>query len=135
MPNSTSANAALLAGRILLALIFVLSGINKLTSIEMTTGYMQAMGLPGILVWPTIAVEILGGLAIAVGFQTAAASLILAAFTLLAALIFHRNLGDQMQFINFMKNLAISGGFLALFAAGPGRYSVDQRGGKLAAAH
>jgi putative oxidoreductase len=129
MPTSSSQNAALLAGRILLALIFVISGFGKLTNVTGTIGYMEAMGVPGILVWPTIVVELLGGLAIIAGFQTTLVSLALAVFTLLAALLFHRQLGDQMQFINFMKNLAIAGGFLALSASGPGLWSLDARRG------
>jgi putative oxidoreductase len=135
MPTSTSANAALLVGRILLALIFVVSGLSKLTSIEATMGYMEAMGVPGALLWPTIALEVIGGIAIVAGYQTAITSLLLAAFTLVAGILFHSNLGDQMQFINFMKNLAITGGFLALFAAGPGAWSVDARIRGVATAH
>jgi putative oxidoreductase len=127
MPDTTQANAALLVGRILLALIFITSGVSKLGSIGEVVGYIQSAGLPGFMVWPTIAVEVLGGLAIILGFQTRIASVLLAGFTLLAALFFHRELGDQMQFIQFMKNLAITGGFLVLAVAGPGQWSLDGR--------
>jgi len=127
MPNTTSTNASLLGARILLALIFVLSGVSKLGSISGTMGYMEQMGVPGILLYPTIALEVLGGLAIIVGWQTRLVSLALAAFTILAAVLFHSNLGDQNQFINFMKNIAIAGGFLALFAAGPGAWALDSK--------
>jgi putative oxidoreductase len=133
MSSSSSNNAALLVGRILLAIIFVLSGFGKLSNPAGTMGYMESAGLPGLLVWPTIALEFIGGLALVAGFQTRLVSLALAAFTLVAALIFHRNLADQMQMINFMKNLAISGGFLALYVAGPGLWSLDARRGAVPA--
>ena len=76
---------------------------------------------------PTIALELLGGIAIILGWQTRIIALALAAFTLVAALIFHNNLGDQMQQIMFMKNLAITGGLLFLVAFGAGRLSIDSR--------
>jgi putative oxidoreductase len=129
MPNSQSVNAALLVGRVLLAVIFLVSGLGKLSDPAGTMGYMQQAGLPGILVWPTIAVEVLGALAIIAGFQTAVTALVLAVFTLLAALFFHLDFGNQIQFVNFMKNLAITGGFLVLAAAGPGQWSLDARRG------
>ena len=74
-----------------------------------------------------IAVEILGGAALLAGFQTRYAAWGLAAFTLLAAVLFHRNLGDQMQAIMFFKNIAVVGGLIALAALGAGAYSVDGR--------
>jgi putative oxidoreductase len=127
MPSTSTINASLLVGRILLALIFLGSGLGKLSNPAATMGYMESAGVPGILLWPTIALELVGGLALVAGYQTAIASLLLAAFTLVAGLLFHHDLGDQMQFVHFMKNLAICGGFLALFAAGPGQWSLDGR--------
>ncbi len=116
-----------LAGRVMIASIFVLSGLSKIPAIDGTQGYMEAMGLPGILVYPTILFEVAAGLAIIAGFQTRLVALALAGFTLLLALIFHNQLGDQMQFILFMKNVAIAGGLLFLVRNGAGDLSLDNR--------
>ncbi|HSI95147.1 MAG: DoxX family protein [Methylophilaceae bacterium] len=116
-----------LVGRILLALIFILSGIGKISDPAGTAGFMESMGVPGILVWPTIALEILGGIAIAIGFQTRIAAFALAAFSIAAAVIFHHNFADQMQMIMFLKNLSIAGGLLLLAASGALSFGVDCR--------
>ncbi len=116
-----------LAGRVMIALIFVLSGFNKISAIEGMQGYMEASGLPGILIYPTILFEVAAGLAIVAGFQTRLVALALAGFTLLSALIFHNQLGDQMQFGMFMKNVAMAGGFLLLVRFGAGELSIDNR--------
>ena len=116
-----------LFGRILLALIFVLSGIGKLADPSGTMQYMQAMGVPGILLWPTIGLELLGGIAIAVGYQTRVAAFALAGFCVVSALIFHRHLGDQVQMIMFLKNLAMAGGFLLLVSSGATSYALERR--------
>jgi putative oxidoreductase len=116
-----------LAGRILLALIFVLSGLSKISSPSGTMQYMEAVGLPGMLLWPTIALELLGGIAIIVGYQTRAVALALAGFCVVSGLLFHRNFGDQMQMIMFLKNLAMAGGFLLLASTGATAYALDAR--------
>lgn len=120
-------NPTLLLARVLLAAIFVLSGYSKIGGYAGTQGYMEKMGVPGALLPLVIAVELLGGLALVVGFQTRIAALLLAGFTLVAGFLFHFNLADQMQFIQFFKNVSIAGGFLALAVAGPGAWSVDRR--------
>ncbi len=120
-------NISLLIGRILLAHIFLLAGINKITAYSGTQAYMEAMGVDGILLPFVIALEIAGAVAIIIGWQTRWAAYALALFTLLAAFLFHFNLAEQMQTILFMKNLAIIGGFLLLVAAGPGQFSVDAK--------
>lgn len=127
MNNSTLGNAVGLAARILLAIIFVMAGIGKLMDPAGTVGYMEAMGVPGFLVWPTIILELGGGILIAVGYQTRIVALLLAAFTVLAGLIFHHQFADQNQMIHFMKNLAIAGGFLSLVVNGAGGWSIDGR--------
>ncbi len=116
-----------LVGRVTIALIFVLAGSSKFSAIEGTQGYMQALGLPGILIYPTILFEVAAGLAIIAGFQTRSVALALAGFSLLSALIFHNQLGDQTQFILFMKNVAMAGGFLFLARYGAGELSIDNR--------
>jgi putative oxidoreductase len=83
--------------------------------------------VPTILLWPTIALELLGGIAIVVGFQTRPVAYLLAAFCIVAALIFHRNFADQMQMIMFLKDLAIAGGFLLLASSGATGFSLDKK--------
>jgi putative oxidoreductase len=114
-------------GRTLLALIFIVSGFGKITAYAGTQGYMESMGVPGVLLPLVIVLELAGGLAIILGWQTRIVAFLLAGFTLLSALIFHSNLGDQMQMIQFLKNLAIAGAFLMLVAAGPGPLALDNR--------
>ena len=116
-----------LIGRIMLALIFILAGFGKIQDPAGTMGYMQSAGLPGILLWPTIALELLGGLALAVGYKTRYVAFALAGFSVLAAAMFHNNFGDQMQMIMFLKNIAIAGGLLLLAVSGLTAYSVDSK--------
>jgi putative oxidoreductase len=119
-------NLSNLVGRFGLSAIFVLSGFAKLgAGYEGTQGYMEAMGVPGGLLPLVIFAEIVGGLAIAAGLLTRWAALGLAVFSVASAFLFHFQLGDQMQFINFFKNIAIAGGFLVLAAHGAGKFSVD----------
>ena len=118
-------NASLLISRLFLGQIFLLAGISKIGAYEGTQGYMEAMGVPGGLLFLVIILEIAGGLAIILGWQVRWASWALAAFTIVAGLIFHSNFADQMQSILFMKNVAIAGGFLALATAGAGAYSIE----------
>jgi len=122
--TETKSYAGLVA-RILLSILFITAGYSKLGGAEGTAAYMASQGVPGILVWPTIALELLGGLAILVGFQTRIIALALAGFSVLAALIFHLVPGDQMQMISLYKNLGLAGGFLLLAANGAGALSVD----------
>jgi putative oxidoreductase len=114
-----------LVGRILLAHIFVLSGWTKIAGYAGTQGYMEAMGVPGALLPLVIAVELLGGIALVIGFKTRWVAIGLAVFSVAAAAIFHSNFADQMQTINFMKNLAIAGGLLILAQTGAAAPSVD----------
>ena len=127
MKNSALGNAVELVARLLLVSIFVLAGLNKLQDQAGTIAYMGMGGVPAFLYWPTVALELGGGLLILVGFQTRLAALALAAFCIVSAALFHNNLGDQGQFINFFKNVGMTGGFLLLVVNGAGRWSVDGR--------
>ena len=91
-------------GRIFLALIFVFSGIGKIGQYAGTQAYMESAGVPGFLLPAVIALEILGGLAIILGWQTRLAAFLLAGFSLLSGILFHSNFGDQMQMIQFLKS-------------------------------
>ena len=114
-------------GRILLAIIFIMAGFGKIADTAGTAAYMQSAGLPALLVWPTIALEVLGGLALIVGFQTRITAWALAAFTVLAAALFHNDFSNQMQMIMFLKNLSITGGLLILSAQASYPLSIDNR--------
>ncbi len=131
-PGLVANSAALIAlGRVLLSVIFILAGFGKLTGIAGTAGWFGSIGLP----FPTaVAVlvgllELFGGLAILVGFQTRIAAIALAVFTIAATLIAHLDLADQVQFLFFQKNLAIAGGLLVPAAFGAGALSIDSRRG------
>jgi putative oxidoreductase len=116
-----------LIGRIGLALIFIVSGWGKLMNPEGAAGYMQAVNVPTLLLWPTIALEFLGGIALVVGFQTRILAWLFVLFCVLSAVLFHANFADQGQQVNFMKNIAMAGGFLMLAAHGAGSLSWDAR--------
>ena len=114
-------------GRILLALMFVLAGLNKISGYSGMQGYMESMGVPGALLPLVIALEVLGGVVLMLGWHTRLTAFLLAGFTILATLIFHSNLGDQTQMLFFMKNLSIAGGLLLVVSHGAGPYSIDNR--------
>ena len=120
-------NYSLVAGRILLAAIFLLAGFNKIGGYAGTQGYMESMGVPGMLLPLVIVLEVGGGLAIIAGWQTRWVAYALAGFTILAGVLFHMDFSQQMQMIMFMKNLAIAGGLLILAEQGPGSLSLDGR--------
>jgi len=114
-------------GRIMLALIFIIAGFGKLgAGYEGTQAYMAAMGVPASLLPAVILLEIGGGLALIIGWQTRWVAVALAGFTLIAAAIFHHEFADQIQMIMFLKNIAISGGLLVLASQGAAGLSVDQ---------
>lgn len=114
-----------LSGRVLLAHIFIISGWTKIAGYAGTQAYMESVGVPGMLLPAVIAVELLGGLALVVGFKTSFAAIGLAAFSLVAAVFFHMDFADPAQTIAFMKNLAIAGGLLVLAQTGAAAPSVD----------
>jgi putative oxidoreductase len=113
--------------RILLAQIFIIAGIGKIMGYAGTEAYMSAMGVPGVLLPLVILLEIGGGLALVIGWKTMWVAYALAAFTVVAALIFHHNFADMTQRIMFMKNLAIAGGFLILAINGSAGLSLDRK--------
>ncbi|MGB2140430.1 MAG: DoxX family protein [Psychrobacter sp.] len=116
---------SMLLGRVFLSLIFIVSGFNKITDYAGTQGYMESMGVPALMLPLVIILELLGGIAILIGFKTRIVALLFIGFNVISALLFHSDFGDQTQMTMFMKNIAIAGGFLLLFAQGAGAYSID----------
>ena len=114
-----------LFGRIMLALLFIVSGAMKLTDIPATSAYMASVNLPTNLALPTALFEIIGGLMLIFGIFTRLTAIIFAAFCLLTALLFHRETADPVQAAAALKNIAIAGGFFCLFAFDQKSYSFD----------
>lgn len=111
--------------RVLMSAIFILSGMSKVSAFAATQGYMDAFGVPGILLAPTILFEVVGGVLLFAGFLTRYIAFLLAGFSLVTALVFHTAFGDETQLIMFLKNLAMAGGFLLLAKTGAPGFSVD----------
>ncbi len=114
-------------GRLLLSMIFIYSGFGKLTGYAGTAAYMESMGVPGFMLPLVIALELLGGIAILIGFKTRLIALLFVGFNIVSAILFHQFWIDESQMNPFMKNFAMAGGFLMLFAHGAGAYSIDNR--------
>ncbi|HET7211348.1 MAG TPA: DoxX family protein [Methyloceanibacter sp.] len=117
----------ILIGRVLLSIIFIQAGWEKITGYAGTQEYMQAAGVPGALLPLVILTELGGGLLILLGFLTRWAAIALAGFCVLSGYLFHYHPGDMMQMINLMKNITIAGGFLVLAGSGPGALALDNR--------
>ena len=122
MPN----DALLLVGRILLVVLFLISGLGMLPAPGGFAGYMGSLGMPAplLVTWLIIALKVLGALAIIAGFRVMIPALLLALFCVATALIAHMDFADQNQFNNFFKNISMAGGFLILAAVGPGRIAI-----------
>jgi putative oxidoreductase len=129
--STTANNSALpvLAARILLSVLFILAGYAKLTGLEGTAGWFGSIGLPMPTVTAVAAglIELLGGLAILVGFQTRLVAIVLAIFTLAATAIAHLDFSQAGNALMLQKNLAITGGFLLLAVLGAGTWSIDAK--------
>ena len=130
--NTSRSDVLMLAGRVLLAAIFIQGGFGKLMSMEGSIAYITSAGLPAPMAayWVAVIVELGGGLAILLGFQTFLASLALALFCLVTGFAVHLQPGNAGQMISFWKNVAIAGGFLQLAANGAGLLSLDARIGR-----
>jgi putative oxidoreductase len=131
---STFQNAYALAGRLLIALLFVPAGLSKIGGFEGAVGYIASKGLPAPTLGAIVAilVEVGLGLALAFGFKARAAALILAIFSVVSGIIFHNYWAMEaaqvmVNQIMFMKNLAIAGGLLGVVAWGAGAYSLDSK--------
>ena len=116
-----------LTGRVFISGVFLLSGFSKIGNYDGTVGWMESFGLPGFLLIPAIILEILAPILIIIGYQTKIAAGALSLFCLATAIFFHTDFSDQMQFIAFMKNLALAGGFLFLVVNGAKGYCLDKK--------
>ena len=125
--SDTLRNLAEALGRVLLGVLFLLSGVGKLGAYKASAAFMASAGIPGALLPAVIATELLGSLAIILGWKARVAAFLLAGFSALTALTFHNNWADQTQMTDFFKDLAIAGGFLVLVANGAGPLSLDRR--------
>ncbi len=135
--EATGSDAVLLIARVLIAAIYLNGGFHKLMGLDGFAGYLAGHGLP-VGAYPVAllaaCVEFFGALCVLLGLGTRYAALLMALFTAVAALIAHRfwEISDAAQYVNqmnhFMKNVTIVGGFLVLYAVGPGRLSIDRRG-------
>ncbi|WP_411691789.1 DoxX family protein [Acinetobacter gandensis] len=123
LSQNTQFNAVMsLVARVLMAYIFIVAGWGKVTAYQATAAYMESMGVPAALLPMTILVELGGGLTLLFGFQARFAALGLAVFSLITAFLFH---GSAEDGINFMKNLAMTGGLFFLMLHGAGKFSLD----------
>ena len=124
--STTTRNATELAGRLLISGLFLHAGLDKIAGYAGTQAYMASAGVPGALLPLVIALEVLGAVAIVVGYRTRLVAATLAAFSIVSAMLFHAS-SDPMQQIMLYKNFAIAGGFLFLVTHGAGQWSLDAR--------
>jgi putative oxidoreductase len=113
------------AARVLMSLLFLASGVGKISAVANTQAYMQAYGVPGALIWPAAAYEIIAGVFLLIGLGIRPLALLLAGWCLLTAAIFHMAWADQVQQMMFLKNMTMAGGFLMLAKTGSWGMSVD----------
>ena len=114
-------------GRLLISLMFLMSGLNKIGNYSNTSGWMESMGVSSSFLPLVITLEILAAVAIIIGWKTKIAAFLLAGFCIISGIIFHSDFSNQLEIIMFMKNIAIAGGFLFLVVNGPGKFSIDNR--------
>jgi putative oxidoreductase len=130
--SSSAQDRIALVGRVLLAAIFIVSGLGKIAQPAATMAYMSAAGLPvaPLGLAGAALIELGGGIALILGYRARLVGTVLAAFALVTALIFHSAFADQNQLIHFFKNVAMAGGLLQVAALGGGRLSLDARSSK-----
>ena len=116
-----------LTGRVFISLVFLLSGINKIGNYEGSVGWMETFGMPGIFLIPAIILEIVAPILIIIGYKVKIAAALLSVFCIATALIFHTDFSNQMQFVSFMKNIALAGGFLFLVINDTKDFSLERK--------
>ena len=116
-----------LIGRVFISLIFLLSGFSKISNYEGTVGWMESLGVPGIFLIPAIVLEIISPIFIIIGYKVKISATLLSLFCIATAFIFHNDFSNQMEFISFMKNIGLAGGFLFLIVNGTKDFSLDKK--------
>ena len=116
-----------LVGRIFISAIFLSSGIHKIGNYEETIIWMESFSIPSFLLIPAIILEIVAPILIIIGYQVKISAALLSLFCCITAIIFHRDFSDPMQFIAFMKNIALAGGFVFLVVNGAKDFSLDKK--------
>ena len=116
-----------LVARVFISLIFLLSGINKIGNYEVSVGWMESFGIHGIFLIPAIILEIVAPILIIIGYKVKIAAASLSVFCIATALIFHTDFSNQMQFVSFMKNIALAGGFLFLVINDTKDFSLERK--------
>jgi putative oxidoreductase len=116
-----------LVGRIFISLVFLLSGFNKIGNYEGTIDWMESFGMPGIFLIPAIILEVGAPILIIIGYKVKISAALLSLFCIATAVIFHNDFSNQMQFVSFMKNIALAGGFLFLVVNGAKDFSLDKK--------
>ena len=116
-----------LIGRVFISLIFLLSGFSKINNYEGTVGWMESLGVPGIFLIPAIVLEIIAPIFIIIGYKVKISATLLSLFCVATAFIFHNDFSNQMEFISFMKNIGLAGGFLFLIVNGAKDFSLDKK--------
>ena len=119
-------NVVDLIGRIFISALFLISAYNKIFNLDGSMGWMEGFGIPGFLIFPAIAVEIILPVLVIVGYQARIAAGILAVFCLMTAFLFHFDFAVQSQLISFLKNIGLAGGFLFIVANGTKDWAVDR---------
>ncbi len=120
------ANVLDLIGRILISALFLISAFNKVFNLDNSMGWMETFGVPGFLIFPAIAIEIILPILVIVGYQARIAAGILSIFCLLTAFLFHFDFSNQSQLVSFLKNIGLAGGFLFIVANGTKDWAVDR---------
>ena len=120
------ANVLDLIGRIFISALFLISAYNKIFNLEGSMSWMEGFGIPGFLIFPAIAVEIILPVLVIVGYQARIAAGILAIFCLMTAFLFHFDFSDLSQLVSFLKNIGLAGGFLFIVANGTKDWAVDR---------
>ncbi len=116
-----------LLARIFISSVFLVSGYNKIINYESTISFMEGFGIPGLLLWPTIVLEIILPILVIIGYKTQIATILLAIFCIATAIIFHFDFSNQMQIVALLKNFGLAGGFLLIALNGPKQFSMDRK--------
>ena len=120
------ANVLDLVGRIFISALFLISAFNKIFNLDGSIGWMEGFGVPGFLIFPAIADEIILPVLVIVGYRARLAAGVLAVFCLMTAFLFHFDFADQSQLVSFLKNIGLAGGFLFIVANGTKDWAVDK---------